>query len=61
MVQQVENNESLNASLEILNKKFLEGYTFDYNIPEKIEAFQQYPSFLTLTNNKNEKIELSCI
>ena len=61
MVQQVAENESLNASLEILNEKFLEGYTFDYKIPEKIEMFQQYPSYLTLTNNKKENITLSCL
>lgn len=61
MVQKVADNESLNASLETLNEKFLEGYTFDYEVPEKIEVFQQYPASLTLKRNGNENIKLSCL
>ncbi|MCS2582900.1 hypothetical protein NXY00_05435 [Bacteroides sp. BFG-551] len=60
MVQKVANNESLNASLETLNEKFLDGYTFGYNIPEKIEEFQQYPSFLILTKGDDDNIKLEC-
>jgi len=60
MVQKVAGNESLNASLETLNEKFLDGYTFDYNIPERIEEFQQYPPFLILTKGDSDKIKLEC-
>lgn len=60
IVQQVANNESLNASIEIMNEKFLEGYIFDYEIPNNIKMFQQYPSTILLKNDNGKVIKLYC-
>ena len=51
IVQEVEDNESLNCSVEDLNNYFLEGYTLEYPIIEKADTFQQYPSFINLKKN----------
>lgn len=43
MVQQVEDNESMGVSTEMMNDYYLKGYSLEYKIPEKIEYFQVYP------------------
>lgn len=48
MVQNVQNNESLSVSTELLEKYFLEGYVLRYIIPENINTFQYYPDNLLL-------------
>lgn len=48
IVQNVEDNESLGVSPEMMNDWFLSGYTMKYPIPENYNMFQQYPKFLYL-------------
>ena len=53
MVQDFNVNESMNCSPESMNDYFLKGYTLEYPIPEKVDTFQQYPSYITLKCGEN--------
>ena len=44
MVQTVADNETLGVSVDLINDYYLEGYTMEYLLPNKIEHFQVYPS-----------------
>lgn len=43
MVQQVEDNESMGVSTEMMNDYYIKGYGLEYMMPTKIESFQVYP------------------
>lgn len=46
MVQNVEDNESLGVSTEMMNKYYLDGYKLKYQMPEEISMFQVYPEHI---------------
>lgn len=56
MVQNIANNESLDVSVELLNKLFLEGKRLLYIIPEDISEFQQYPSEVLLIKGEETEV-----
>ena len=43
MVQQVEDNESMGVSTEMMNDYYLKGYSLEYRMPPVMDAFQVYP------------------
>lgn len=46
MVQDVANNESCCVDITYLNQMYLDGYELTYPIPEHIQFFQVYPTYL---------------
>ena len=55
MVQTEIGNESCDVDCNYLNRKFIEGYTLEYPIPDQIKTFQVYPDYLML--KKDEIVE----
>lgn len=43
MVQQVEDNESMGVSTEMMNDYYLKGYSLEYRMPSEMDTFQVYP------------------
>ena len=59
MVQNVEQNEHMGVSVELLEEYFLKGYQLFYPIPNTITSFQQYPEILNFKKgNSNIEIKL---
>lgn len=57
IVQSIADNESQNLSVSLLNDYFLNGYKIQYDIPQYILKYQQYPNVVRLYS-KIDSIEL---
>lgn len=60
MVQNVEKNETLGVSPEIMNDFFLDGYTLEYQFPRNITMFQIYPDEIYFVRNNDRKTIKTC-
>lgn len=59
MVQNEADNASCQVSCELLNQKFLDGYTLEYPLPTVITAFQNYPDHLIFRRDgKQEELAI---
>ncbi len=54
MVQTVTNNESLGVDCQMLNERYLNGFTMKYPLPEFITHFQVYPDYLRMYKGNDE-------
>lgn len=60
MVQSVIANENLGVSPVMLNEYYLNGYTFEYQMPEKVDSFQVFPKEVYFVRN-GERITVKTV
>lgn len=55
MVQDVEENESLGVSPEMMNNYYLSGHVLEYQMPKEIRTFQVYPEEIYFCKNQSKE------